>query len=207
MRYWKQTLAITMAGLMAGACQTLYEELPSAASGRPSPTPTPSTAAPSPGSPSATPTPTPASTPTPSTTPTPSATPTPAPTPTPTPPSASSCALPSGGGSGQSCPRLAPSFLKEVDRAINSVVAKQPALFNLNDQRGEGGYYVKDGDAFHKAVVRELQAQGLCAIYDGEEIGVKDSNSFNDQFDIHISSGHIRRGDGSYRSTCHPAWF
>ena len=45
---------------------------------------------------------------------------------------------------------------------------------------------------------------GLCAYYDGEELGVKNSNSFNDQFDILVSSGHIRRGAGSYRAHLPP---
>jgi hypothetical protein len=36
---------------------------------------------------------------------------------------------------------------------------------------------------------------------------VKIDNSLNDQFHIMLSSGHIRRGEASYRSTCRPAWF
>jgi hypothetical protein len=48
---------------------------------------------------------------------------------------------------------------------------------------------------------------GYCAFYDGEEMAVKNTNKFNDQYDISTSSGYIRRGDGSYRSTCWPAWF
>jgi hypothetical protein len=48
---------------------------------------------------------------------------------------------------------------------------------------------------------------GVCAIFDGEEIGVKNTNAFNDQYDIHLASGHVRRGEGSYRATCTPAQF
>lgn len=200
MTTWTRKAVITVSALWLGGCQTLYEELPGGTSGTPVATPSPSR----PGA-SVTPTPAPAATPTPA----PAATPTPAPaaTPTPAPQTSTGCRLPPGTGSGESCPYLSPSFLKDVDDAINRVVIKQPQLFILNEQRGTGGYYVRDGDAFHLAVVRELEAVGLCAKFDGEEIAVKDSNSSNDQYDIHLSSGHIRRGDGSYRSTCRPAWF
>jgi len=66
---------------------------------------------------------------------------------------------------------------------------------------------VKDVTAYANGVIANLAAMGYCAKYDGEELGVKNTNSFNDQYDIHLSSGHIRRGAGSYRSTCWPAWF
>lgn len=187
MTTWTRT-AIAVSALWLGGCQTLYEELPGGTSGSPVTTPTPS----GPGT-SVTPSPTPASSPT--------------ATPTPAPQTSAGCGLPPGTGSGESCPYLSPSFLKDVDDAINRVVTKQPQLFILNEQRGAGGYYVRDGNAFHLAVVSELEAVGLCAKFDGEEIAVKDTNASNDQYDIHLSSGHIRRGDGTYRSTCRPAWF
>ena len=41
----------------------------------------------------------------------------------------------------------------------------------------------------------------------GEEFAVKSSNSFNDQYDLMMADGHIRRQEGSYRGTCRPAWF
>ena len=56
-------------------------------------------------------------------------------------------------------------------------------------------------------MIKNLNAAGYCAYYDGEELAVKSSNAFNDQYDILVSSGHIRRGAGSYRSTCNPSWF
>ena len=31
--------------------------------------------------------------------------------------------------------------------------------------------------------------------------------TYTDQYDIFTSDGYIRRQYGSYRSTCHPAWF
>jgi hypothetical protein len=56
-------------------------------------------------------------------------------------------------------------------------------------------------------VTDEVRRLGYCATNDGEELAVKNSNSFNDQYDIINSEGFVRRGAGSYRSTCYPAWF
>ena len=36
---------------------------------------------------------------------------------------------------------------------------------------------------------------------------MKNTNAWNDQYDIISGDGYIRRGTGSYRSTCYPAWF
>lgn len=147
--------------------------------------------------------------------PTPSPTPTPAPAPTPTPAPTPvnarlACGVGPGTGDGleRSCPRSGESFLKQVDAAINRVVVKSPQLFDLNVQRGDGGYLVKNTDQYYKQVVQELGNAGLCAVVDGaNEIAVKASNRFSDQYHIMLSSGHVRRGDASYRATCFPAWF
>ena len=49
---------------------------------------------------------------------------------------------------------------------------------------------------------------GYCTAYDGEELAVKKVNAFNDQYDILLAEGFIRREDtGAYRATCYPAWF
>jgi hypothetical protein len=99
------------------------------------------------------------------------------------------------------------SFLGQVDKAITQVTQQQPGIFDFDDKKCENCYYVKNPGKFTAGVVANLNAMGLCAYYDGEELAVKNSNSFNDQFDLLVSSGHIRRGEGSYRSTCRPSWF
>ena len=39
-------------------------------------------------------------------------------------------------------------------------------------------------------------------------IAVKNVNGFNDQYDLLLAEGYIRRdATGAYRSTCYPAWF
>ena len=100
-----------------------------------------------------------------------------------------------------------PSFLGSVDQAITLLTQQQPSIFDFNNNICQNCYYVKDADAYVAGVIRNLSAVGFCAQYDGEELAVKNSNSFNEQYDILISSGHIRRGGGSYRSTCTPSWF
>jgi hypothetical protein len=128
------------------------------------------------------------------------------PTPPPPPPAAAGC--PVGPGTfNENCFRQSPAFLGHVDAAINRVVEKHPELFNMNDVRGTGGWRVLDPDTYHHEVMVELRAAGFCAQKDRNEIGVKIDNSLNDQFHIMVSSGHVRRGEASYRSTCRPAWF
>ena len=182
------------------ACTTITEEKP----GRKNPVPTGPepipvvvVAVPVP----AAPTPTPAATPTPTT---------PAPTPAPTQaPSAKSCPLPAGTGSGNSCPLQSPTFLKEVEAALTAVVAENPQWFDLKKTRGgcENCYFILKPDQYVTRVAELITKDGICGHYDGEELAVKNTNSFNDQYDIFTSDGYIRRQLGSYRSTCRPAWF
>lgn len=131
------------------------------------------------------------------------------PTPTPPPPGPNA-GLGCNAGPGtfnENCTRLSPAFLGEVDAAINRVVERRPELFNFDDVRGPGGYFVRDADAYHREVMTELRVAGYCAVKDRNEIGVKIDNTLNDQFHIMLSSFHVRRGEASYRSTCRPAWF
>lgn len=137
---------------------------------------------------------------------------TPASDPTPAPPSApvqsAGCSLPRGTGSGQNCPRLSPQYLSEVEAAIDLVVKQRPDCFNLNDSGNCGNCYkIRDNGCYESGVVAALESFGLCATFDGEEFGVKGTNSFNEQYDLTTSDFHIRRQLGSYRSTCQPAWF
>ena len=191
-------LAVGATAAVLTGCNAIQEKL--------TPTePTPTKATPAPLAipvilPKASPTPTPA--------PTPGPTPTaPTPTPTPTPAPGGSCSLPPSDNPDAPCLMGRNTFLGQVDKAITQVTQQQPGIFDFDDKKCENCYYVKNPDKFTAGVVAKLNAMGLCAYYDGEELGVKNSNSFNDQFDILVSSGHIRRGQGSYRMTCRPSWF
>ncbi len=95
----------------------------------------------------------------------------------------------------------------EVQGAIDQLVKQQPDIFDLNDKRCDNCYRVRYADRFGQGMVSILGQRGLCAIYDGAELGVKNTNSFDDQYAVVSSAGYLRRGDGSYVSTCRPSWF
>jgi hypothetical protein len=133
-----------------------------------------------------------------------SATPTPAPAPTPV---AFTCPLPALADFGGTCPRLTAQHWQLVDRAIDRVVRDHPEYFNLSNDTGGGSFQVLDRDKYIKAVVAALHAQSVCAREEVEEIQVKTTNDFNEQYNIWASWGHVRRGPGAYITTCFPARF
>ena len=56
-------------------------------------------------------------------------------------------------------------------------------------------------------MIAALAGRGYCAVFDGEEIRVKRTNEFSEHFDINYADQYVRRGPGSYRSSCYPAAF
>lgn len=198
-------LAVLFAVAGVAGCQALKDALPTKST-EPTPSPSQSPVAIPVVLPSPTPTPIlggPAPTPSPSSTPGPN----PTPTPTPAPPSGGSCSLPPSNNPNAPCSVQSALFYSDVDKAITLLVQQQPSLFGSTTSNCPNCYYVNNVDAYISGVIRNLNAAGYCAHWDGEELGVKDSNSFNEQYDILLSSGHIRRGTGSYRVTCNPSWF
>src|SRR5437667_53933 len=137
-------------------------------------------------------------------TPTAAATPAPVATPAPTPaatPQAFSCHLPAMVDLHNHCPKLDSQLLSYVNNAIDTVQQKHPELFDFSDARGES-VKVLDRQKYQTAVVASINGQGgVCAKDDDEEIAVKVSNDFNEQFNIWTSAGYTRR---SYITTCFP---
>ncbi|HWW92680.1 MAG TPA: hypothetical protein VN375_04880 [Vicinamibacteria bacterium] len=199
-----RTLVLTVTGalatgLLAAACQTTFtEELPTRALITVPPAPLPVITSPAP---------TPAPKPTAAPAPAPAPTPAPGPTPTPNPaPVSGSCQLPRSPGT-NTCVSTSASFMSDVQSAIDQLVKQQPDIFNLNDKKCDNCYRVLYADRFGQGMVSILGQRGLCAIYDGAELGVKNTNTFDDQYAIVSSAGYLRRGDGTYVSTCRPSWF
>ena len=128
----------------------------------------------------------------------------PAPAPT---PAAFRCPLPDMPRLNITCPRPAPVLSAQVDAAIARVVAEHPELFDMNQDKGGGSFKVLDRARYHEEVVKNLHAQNICAIIELEEIAVKISNDFNEQYNIWISDGFIRKGRGAHITTCFPATF
>lgn len=142
-----------------------------------------------------------------SSTPTPVAvaSPTPAPTPAPSPtPRAFACPLPARADTGATCPKLAPVLNGFVNTAVENVIAQQPQLFDFNDSLAPGSWKVRDRQRYVDAVVAAIHAQGVCAEDDNEEIQLKNTNDFNEQYNIWTSGGYVRR---AYITTCVPAQF
>jgi hypothetical protein len=195
----RKLAAMVVLSVFAASCHTISEELPIGPTKQPTQTgPIPVIVVPVPVV-------------TPQPTPPPAATPAPAPgapAPTPRPPSAGSCNLGNGNGSGNGCPFERARFQEVVERAIDNVLRNNPSLFDKSKDRCvQGCPFVRDTDGYWDAVTDEVRRLGYCATNDGEELAIKNSNSFNDQYDIINSEGFVRRGTGAYRSTCYPAWF
>jgi hypothetical protein len=141
--------------------------------------------------------------------PTPTAVATPAPVATPTPapaatPQAFACHLRAMPDLHNHCPKLAPQLLDYVNKAVDAVQRKRPELFDFSDVRGES-VKVVDHDKYQNAVVAEINAQGgVCAANNNEEVQLKVTNDYNEQYNIWTSAGYTRR---SYITTCFPAQF
>jgi hypothetical protein len=86
-----------------------------------------------------------------------------------------------------------------VDDSIIEVQQEHPEIFS--------GNHVDDREAYFAFVIEKLNAKGYCAVRGGpvDEVGVKRSNDYSEQFDILLGSGHVRFGAFTVR--CEPARF
>ena len=97
-----------------------------------------------------------------------------------------------------SCSSGPEHFLDEMNDAIDEVRARFPEYF------GEGRNVVNVG-AFYVEIIRALDRKGLCAETGGEEVGIKRTEAFNDQFDILTARSEYRNGDSIFLGSCSPA--
>lgn len=99
------------------------------------------------------------------------------------------CALPaSNPGASASCTKPQRRLERAVNAAIDRAITERPDLFNLADV--DGGPRILDYEAYMIAVVAALGEAGSCGKVDAEgEIGVKTSNSFNEQWIIASRAG------------------
>lgn len=98
-------------------------------------------------------------------------------------------------------------YLAAVQASVRGVIMAHPDWF---DSTGPCNI-ILNVDAFMDAVVMEIVGRGICAIRDpnapGEEVTLKYSNVFTENFDIVASTGCARYGSAIYTSTCFPAWW
>ena len=146
--------------------------------------------------------------------PAPVPTPTPVPLPTPTPRALSvipPCKLPSSNpGASASCTKPQRRLQQAVDAAIDRAITERPDLFDLNDVNG--GPRILNLDAYMTAVVAAIGEGGLCGKVDAEgEIGIKEDNSFNEQWIIASRAGWGVPTDNwvqrKYVGACEPSTF
>lgn len=91
------------------------------------------------------------------------------------------------------------AFGGQVDAAIAQLQRDRPDLFDGNRVLNAGAYV--------RGVASLLVQRGFCAQQGGpeDEVGIKSSNSFSEQYDILFGNGTVRTG--GYTVTCRPARF
>jgi len=123
------------------------------------------------------------------------------------------CAL-GRGSSSAACDRTSPQLLDAYEQALDLLVQQKPQIFDLNSEAAPDTrtYKVLDKDAYMDGIVMNLRAARLCAERDPDDgtqqtIRLKNTNDFSEDYDVLLSSGHMRRGQGAYRDSCTPASF
>jgi hypothetical protein len=139
----------------------------------------------------------------------PQPTPTPTPKPSPTPNLLPGCGLAPLPDLHNQCPQLRPEYYGAVDDAIKATFKEHPELFDFTVVKGGGIYSFKvlDRRKYTGAVVEKLHSYGYCAVDQKEEIAVKKTQVFNEQYNIWTSDGFVRLPPGAYETTCFPAQF
>jgi hypothetical protein len=75
------------------------------------------------------------------------------------------------------CGRESPSFLADVEAALDQLIKDKPGLFDAGDnQAGTNFIKVLDVKGYTDGMVELLKGKGYCARWDGEEIQVKREN-------------------------------
>jgi hypothetical protein len=125
--------------------------------------------------------------------------PTPVPGPMPDPPLSTSCTMYSNGDPTAKCDDDNSAFLGDVQAAISILKDEHPEFFDGINVVNQGGFYVE--------IIKVLDRMSLCADFDGEELQVKNSDDFSEQYDIMSSKSEVRTSHRIYLGTCRPAVF
>ena len=97
--------------------------------------------------------------------------------------------------------------LDQVYAAVDRLFETQPDIFDSERVIGHDGYKVLSEDAFYLGVAGILQAQGLCAVWDYEQLQIKTSPAASEAYVLLDQKNFIRRDDRVLSSTCVPAAF
>ncbi len=101
------------------------------------------------------------------------------------------------------CPELKARLSFEVNSAIDTVLREHPELFNFEDLAGSSPR-VLNQKRYLELVAEDLAKNGICTVIEKEEIAVKNTNDFNEQWNVYAAAGFVRR---RYVTTCSPSWF
>jgi hypothetical protein len=125
------------------------------------------------------------------------------------PPSHAGCSLPPSNLVACGRSPAGGQYYAVVEAAIDQLYEERPELFDPTKfAAGQGHPLIKDPAAYHEAMVQILRDRGFCAIFDGEEIQMKQgSNEFSEHYDVNYQDTYVRRGLGIFRGSCHPAAF
>jgi hypothetical protein len=135
--------------------------------------------------------------------PTPTPTVSTAPTPTPT-PAAFACPLPASSNPNLDCAEASSRLANQVNLAIDTLMVTHPEIFNLNDLSG-GNPRVVNPTKYYEELTNELgRTYGICTLVMTEEISIKASNSYSEDWNVLTSGNFVRR---RYQGTCWPSWF
>lgn len=112
--------------------------------------------------------------------------------------------MPPGNGSPSGCTKGTPNFLGRVKDAVNLAAGssyRDPNTGEVFDILQSNNKIVV-ASAYLKTVTDALDRQGLCAVFDGEEISVRDGGGYNENYDIITAEGFSWV---NYIVTCNPA--
>jgi hypothetical protein len=119
---------------------------------------------------------------------------TPVAAPTPDPPLSASCARLPQGATKYSCRTEAPTFQEDLEAAIDTVKREHPEAFDDDEVKNVGLYIVE--------LIKAFDRKGICADWDGEELGVATNGDYNDQYDVLTARSQVRR---YFVGTCYPS--
>jgi hypothetical protein len=114
--------------------------------------------------------------------------------PTPDPPLSASCAKLPAAAENYTCRTESSAFMSDVWDAIETVKREHPAQFDGDNVKNAGLYVVE--------LIKVLDRAGICADWDGDELGVATSHNFNEQYDILTARYEIRR---KFIGSCYPS--
>jgi hypothetical protein len=101
------------------------------------------------------------------------------------------------------CSKGTPNFLGQMRDAVNLAVGatyRDPHTGETFDV--VRGSKIQVASAYLKTISDTLDRQGICAVYDGEEMNVRDGGGYNENYDIISADGGWWV---NYNVTCNPA--